>query len=251
MTGQLLMPSSPAKSCRRCRRYRACCGLVLLLCAIACGWFAVRWQRACQQRETVAALSRIDACEVAYDGGDVFDLTDLFRQFFGDKRSCRLAPVSWAEGIFGKHFTHRCETVGVDYFHVDEVLPYLGKLPYLRQVVIQRLIGGESEADWTGASAAMAKIRACVPGIEPKFIEFDTRIGVSNEMDEAVEVVEYDEEISEEDAFAGGIRLIAEQLGNVIDAVWARLSYGVVTSWFDRDSVTRSELGAAPAEQKP
>lgn len=204
------MSLSPAKTCRRCRRYRACAGMMLLLCTITCGWFAVRWQRACQQREAVAALWRIDGCEPGYDGDDVFDKGELLRACFLDERQFRLAPVGWAESIFGKHFIHRCETVGVDFAHVDEALPLLRKFPYLRRVVVHHVVSDFSEGDPSGHDSSLAKIHKIVPGIEAKMVVFCTEIGMPEETKEFAAAS--DSVISEDDIYLVANSLILVKL---------------------------------------
>ena len=136
-----------------------------MLIAVPAAWFALRMQAALRQKEEVQAIQKVQGCQVAYDGEDVFEL-----KFF-DKIP-PLPPVTWAESLLGKHYVHRAGTVGVPAARVHEILPHLKRLPYLRRVVILKT--EDSTQEQVGAAAA--KIEHDVPGLETVLLEFDFNI---------------------------------------------------------------------------
>ena len=139
--------------------------LVLLVAAAPGGWLGLRIVRAWKQEQEVLALRRIDGCQVAYDGEDVFVV-----KFF-DKPP-PLPPVTWTEALLGKDFVHRAGTVGLPANRVDEVMPHLERLPYLRRVVVLKTDGSpEKEVE-----VAAKRIENTMPGVETVMLEFDFNI---------------------------------------------------------------------------
>lgn len=127
-------------------------------------WPAIRMQRAWTQKEHVLAIRSIEGCQVAYDGEDVFQPT------FSNKVP-PLPPVTWTEGLFGKDFVHRAGTVGLPDTRVDEVVPHLQRLPYLRRVVVLK-----SDSSNDQVEAAAKRIEREVVGVETVMLEFDFNI---------------------------------------------------------------------------
>lgn len=139
--------------------------MMLLLAGLCFSWPALRMQRAWQQKKHVQAIRRIQGCEVAYDGEDVF----------APQISTQLPPlpaVSWTEGLFGKDFVHRAGTVGVPENRVDEVIPHLQRLPYLRRIVVLQSDSGSHGQ----AQGAADKIRASVPNVEAVLLHISFEI---------------------------------------------------------------------------
>ena len=136
-----------------------------MLIAIPAAWFALRMHAALRQKEEVQAIRKVQGCQVAYDGQDVFEL-----KFF-DKIP-PLPPVTWTESLLGKDYVHRAGTVGVPAARVHEILPHLKRLPYLRRVVILKREDSTQEQ----VDAAAAKIEHDLPGVETVLLEFDFNI---------------------------------------------------------------------------
>jgi hypothetical protein len=137
--------------------------LVILLASIGLSWPAARMYEARRQRDEVRAILKIEGCEVAYDGEDVFDP----KLYFGKQPP--LPPVTWTESFFGKDFVHRAGTVGLPATRVDEVTPHLRQLPYLRRVVVLKTDDSSEEQ----VEAAAKKIEQDFPDIETVMLEFD------------------------------------------------------------------------------
>jgi hypothetical protein len=160
------MESRFIPSFRRLCQYRLRLILaVTMLIAIPAAWFAVRMHAALRQKEEVQAIRKVQGCQVAYDGQDVFEL-----KFF-DKIP-PLPPVTWTESLLGKDYVHRAGTVGVPAARVHEILPHLKRLPYLRRVVILKREDSTQEQ----VDAAAAKIEHDLPGVETVLLEFDFNI---------------------------------------------------------------------------
>ena len=117
-------------------------------------------------KKHVQAIRKIEGCQVAYDSEDVFTL-EIYTQL------PPLPAVSWTEGLFGKDFVHRAGTVGVPDNRVEEVIPHLQRLPYLRRVVV---LQSDTSSDGQ-VQAAVEKIRASVPDVEALLLQFDFHIG--------------------------------------------------------------------------
>jgi len=118
-----------------------------------------------EQKKHVQAIRKIEGCQVAYDSEDVFTL-EVYTQL------PPLPAVSWTEGLFGKDFVHRAGTVGVPDNRVEEVIPHLQRLPYLRRVVV---LQSDTSSDGQ-VQAAVEKIRASVPDVEALLLQFDFHI---------------------------------------------------------------------------
>lgn len=160
-----------AMECSRCaknRRFRWQFSLrtmlvVMVLASITLSWFATRLHKARRQQEAVREILKIEGCEVAYDGEDVYS-PDLH---FGKRPP--LPPVSWSESLFGKDFVHRAGTVGLPAARVDEVIPQLQRLPYLRRVIVLK----KGDCDDQQLEAAAEKIEHDVPSVETLMLEID------------------------------------------------------------------------------
>jgi hypothetical protein len=140
--------------------------VVALLGLILAGWLAARMEKAWRQGKEVRAIRGIEGCEVAYDGEDVFDV----RIF--DKPP-PLPPVSWTESLLGKNFVHRAGTVGVPAARVEEALPHLTRLPYVRRVRVLQT----SDCSEEQVGAAAKKIRQALPDVDTIMLAFDFNIG--------------------------------------------------------------------------
>jgi hypothetical protein len=139
----------------------------MLLASIGLSWPATRMHNARRQKEAVQAILRIEGCQVAYDGEDVF----VPKLYIGKRPP--LPPVTWTESLFGKDFAHRAGTVGLPATRVDEVVPQLRRLPYLRRVVVLRDEGsGDRQVE-----AAAERIGREVPSAETIMLEFVFNIG--------------------------------------------------------------------------
>ena len=111
------------------------------------------------------SIRRIAGCQVAYDGEDVF-----MANF--SVTTPPLPPVTWAEALFGKDFVHRAGTVGLPGNRVDEVMPHLGRLPYLRRVIVLKT----DETSESQVKAAADKITHAMPWLDTVLLEFDFNI---------------------------------------------------------------------------
>lgn len=162
--------AKPAGAPPRLRWYQ--CSLrtllvLVLLASLGISWPALRMQRAREQKAHVQAIRRIEGCQVAYDGEDVFTFAMNTSNTLPP-----LPPVSWTESLFGRDFVHRAGTVGVPEDRVDEVLPHLQQLPYLRRVVVLKTDASSDER----FNAAAQKIQTAVPGVESVLLQFDLEI---------------------------------------------------------------------------
>jgi hypothetical protein len=103
---------------------------------------------------------------VTYDG----DVAYTFA-FGGEKPP--LAPVTWTEALLGKNFVHRAGTVELHANRVDEVMPHLERLPYLRRVFVAEADDSPQEQ----VEAAADKIKNAMPELETVMLQYDFEIG--------------------------------------------------------------------------
>lgn len=151
--------------------------VVQLVACIGMSWPALRMQRAWRQKEAVQALQKLDFCDVTYDGKDVYEpisVLDLSERFPDP-------PLTWAESLFGKDFVHRAETVGVPYSQVDEAVPHLRRLPYLRSVFV---LGLDDISD-DRLEAVTKQVQKEVPAAEVVRLRFDFRTGEDSSDEES------------------------------------------------------------------
>jgi hypothetical protein len=124
---------------------------VLIVCV--CGWTGLRVARARVQAQMVIAIESIANCQVVYDGEDFF----VERQ----QATSELRTESWPEALLGKDLFHRVGTVRLPVDRVEESLPYMTRLPYLRMVHVMKNNSSDKEKD-----LAIRRIRDEVPGVE-------------------------------------------------------------------------------------
>lgn len=138
---------------------------MLLLAAVPGGWLGLRIARAWRQGQEVLAIRKIEGCQVTYDGE-----VSLGFAFGGDRPP--LPPSTWSEALLGKNFVHRAGTVELRANRVDEVMPHLERLPYIRRVLVTKADDSPQEQ----VEAAVDKIKNAMPELETLMLEYDFEI---------------------------------------------------------------------------
>lgn len=142
-------------------RYRYAIVLLLLLTVAIFGWTGLRVLRAWEQAREVLAIRTIEDCQVVYDG----------ETFSAERHRASSAPPpeTIPESLLGKDLFHRAGTVRLPADRVDEALPHLKRLPYLRLVVVARS-NSKSKND---VEFAVKRIGEEIPGLENIMVEMD------------------------------------------------------------------------------
>jgi hypothetical protein len=153
--------SSPSK---KWYRYRFATVLPLILTVAICGWTGLRVARAWKQSREVLAIRTIEGCRVIYDG----------ETFFAKRHpESSISPSKkWPESLFGKDLFHRAGTVRLPANRVDEAMPHLKRLPYLRMVAVSRNESISKEE----VGVAIKRIGQAIPELENIMVEFDFKL---------------------------------------------------------------------------
>ena len=141
--------------------------LFVFVCSLPCSWLAMRLERAKRQREAVAALCAIEDCEVCYEYDPQTAHTDLARHF---ENWPDPPEPTWLEELLGAEIFHQALTVHIGCDDVEQALPHLLRLPYLKQVFIDAFNQGEYEP-------AFQRLAPHLPGVKiewayPHLLEF-------------------------------------------------------------------------------
>lgn len=147
-------------------RYRYAIVLLVLLTTAICGWTGLRVVRAWKQAHEVLAIRTIADCRVIYDG----------ENFFAERHPESSAPGTrkWPEALLGKDLFHRAGTVRLPANRVDEALPHLKCLPYLRLVAVSKSDSkSRKEVATKEVDLAIKRIGQAIPGLEDVVIEMN------------------------------------------------------------------------------
>jgi hypothetical protein len=183
--------SPPESAPLKCRwyQYRLRTLLILtLLCAVACSFLRVRWEKARQQQD---AAECIVACggTLYYERHGVvtvaaYDFSGAPTSFSFDcgHYGCPwdyqvLDPPSWTERAFGPYYARRIVSVDLSRDQVAEALPHLKRLPHLRAVYVCPV----NSNDDPETNAAMQRLRDELPGVESCSVIFDFGITVGDD----------------------------------------------------------------------
>lgn len=140
---------------------------------------SIRLYKASEQAAAVGAMLNCDGCTVYYERQGW-----VTEPLPGEPSSARVncdaygcpwsidAERSWAERLFGKHFTRRVVTVELALNKTGDAAPYLKRLPYLRTVlVLPPDLVADKEQD-----IAVKTLKEALPGVAVFGIEYDFNI---------------------------------------------------------------------------
>lgn len=142
-------------------RYRYAIVILLLLTVAISAWTGLRTVRAWRQADEVLAIRAIEDCRVIYDGE--FFFAEHHRESSGSGKK------KWPEALLGKDLFHRAGTVRLPANRVDEALPHLKRLPYLRLVAVSTSDNdSRKEVD-----RAVKRIGQAIPRLEDIMVEMN------------------------------------------------------------------------------
>jgi hypothetical protein len=148
-------------SSKKWYRYRYAIVHLLLLTVAICGWTGLRVVRAWKQANEVLAIRTIEDCRVIYDGEFFFAEHHPESSVSGTRK--------WPEALLGKDLFHRAGTVRLPANRVDEALPHLKRLSYLRLVAVSKSDGKSREE----VDLAVKRIGQAIPGLEDIMVEMN------------------------------------------------------------------------------
>ncbi|MFM7517280.1 MAG: hypothetical protein ACKO3V_10070 [Pirellula sp.] len=101
----------------------------------------------------VSAIEAIGNSRVVYDGED-FSVES-------HRNASGVQSESWSETLLSKDLFHRAGTVILPVDRVEEAMPYMKRLPYLRMVQISSGMDSEREKEF-----AFRRLEQEIPGLE-------------------------------------------------------------------------------------
>jgi hypothetical protein len=149
--------------------------LFVLLCSIACSWYATR---AANQREAVRAILDAEGCTVAYDcDNGLHDLAPIVAAMTGQPLPER--RETWVEGLLGKDFVHDAVEAEVPLDKLSMTISQLARLPHLKRLDIRA-----EDRDSNDAIDAAGKLAEQeLPGVETRVVQYD--FNIANNTDES------------------------------------------------------------------
>jgi hypothetical protein len=183
--------------------------LFILISSVPCTLLAIRLNKAWQQSIAVEAILKCEGCSVLYDWHGTITCTrdgwklgpgdagagggtanfgpltvdlgpDAVVVVVGQIINCYEHGCPWdvdlpgpktvGERLFGKHFARHVVTVEARSNRVDEILPQLQRLPYLRTVTV--FLVGNGHDDKVDDSV-IERTKQALPGVEVGGIEYD------------------------------------------------------------------------------
>ena len=152
-------------------RYRYTIAFLFLLTGAICSWTGLRVVRGWRQASEVLAIRTIEDCRVIYDG----------EFFFAERHpdSCVSSTKKWPEALLGKDLFHRAGTVRLPAKRVDEAMPHLMRLPYLRLITVCK----SDNNSMNEVDLAVKRIGQAIPGLEDIMVEMNLNDETASQSD--------------------------------------------------------------------